>query len=233
VLRRNEPVEITVVNHLGESTALHWHGMELDSIYDGVHGWSGVNQSLAPMIEADGSFVVRFTPPRTGTFMYHTHLHDERQLPLGLYGAMVVVDAGETFDMATDHVLIVARRGLDPAAPNVLIPVTPVVLNGETEPRFVWKAGQRHRVRIINITPDDILTVSLQTPQGAVTWTPVTKDGAPLPAGLRVPAPALQTIAVGETYDFEMDTPPRPQNLWVEVRSTAGKWLAQGRVIVK
>ena len=37
VLRRNEPVEITVVNHLGESTAVHWHGMELESIYDGVH----------------------------------------------------------------------------------------------------------------------------------------------------------------------------------------------------
>ncbi len=50
VLRRNEPVEVTVVNQLGESTAIHWHGMELDSIYDGVHGWSGVNQNLAPLI---------------------------------------------------------------------------------------------------------------------------------------------------------------------------------------
>ena len=39
------------------------------------------------MIESGGSFVVRFTPPHTGTFIYHTHLHDERQLPLGLYGA--------------------------------------------------------------------------------------------------------------------------------------------------
>ena len=53
VLRRNEPVEVTVVNQLGESTAIHWHGMELDSIYDGVHGWSGINQSLAPMIEPE------------------------------------------------------------------------------------------------------------------------------------------------------------------------------------
>ena len=104
VLRRDEPVEITVVNHLGESTALHWHGMELDSFYDGVHGWSGIDQQLAPMIEPDGSFVVRFTPPRTGTFIYHTHLHDERQLPLGLYGPMIVVDDDETFDPATDHV---------------------------------------------------------------------------------------------------------------------------------
>ena len=233
VLRRNEPVEITVVNRLGESTAVHWHGMELDSLYDGVHGWSGNHQSLAPMIEPDASFVVRFTPPRTGTFMYHTHLHDERQLPLGLYGPMIVVDGDEAFDPATDHVLIVGRKGLDPAAPNVLVPATPVVLNGEAAPRFVWKAGRRHRLRLINITPDDIVTVSLHTPQDAVAWTPVTKDGAPLPAGIRTAVAALQTIAVGETYDFELATPPGPQNLWIEVRSPAGKWLAQGHVMVR
>jgi FtsP/CotA-like multicopper oxidase with cupredoxin domain len=233
VLRRDEPVEITVNNQLGESTALHWHGMELDSIYDGVHGWSGAGRNLAPMIEPGKSFVVRFTPPRTGTFIYHTHLHDERQLPLGLYGAMIVVDDPGTFDPATDHVLVVARRGLDPAAPNVIIPSTPVVINGETGAKFAWKAGQRHRVRLINITPDDILTVSLENAQGPTTWKPVTKDGAPLPPGLRAAVPARQTIAVGETYDFELDTAPAPHNLWIDVRSTAGKWLAQGRVIVK
>ena len=92
VLRRGEPVEITVVNRLGEATALHWHGIELDSYYDGVHGWSGVDRRLAPLIEPERSFVVRFTPPRAGTFMYHTHLHDERQLPLGLYGPVIVVE---------------------------------------------------------------------------------------------------------------------------------------------
>ena len=80
MLRRDEPVEITVVNRLREATALHWHGIELDSYYDGVHGWSGAGQQVAPMIEPGGSFVVRFTPPRAGTFIYHTHLHDFRQL---------------------------------------------------------------------------------------------------------------------------------------------------------
>ena len=79
---------------------------------------------------------------------------------------MVVVDPDETYDPATDHVLMAARKGVDPAAPNVLIAVTPVVLNGEAAPRFVWKAGQRHRVRLINITPDDVLTFSMQTAQG-------------------------------------------------------------------
>ena len=233
VLRLDEPVEITVVNHLGESTALHWHGMELDSIYDGVHGFSGIDRRLSPLIEPESSFVVRFTPPRTGTFMYHTHLHDERQLPLGLYGPMVVVDSPETFDPQTDHVLIIGRSGLDPAAPNVLIPATPLVMNGARAPEFVWKAGTRHRVRLINITPDDVLSVSLQNTQGPVSWAPMTKDGAPVPASARTPTPARQTIAVGEMSYFEVDVAPGRRKLWLEVRSTGGKWEAQGMVIVK
>ena len=114
--------------------------------------------------------------------MYHTHVHDERQLPLGLYGPIIVVDGDEAFDPAIDHVLIVARSGLDPAAPNVLVPVTPVVLNGEPAPRFVWTGVRRHRLRPINITPDDILTVSLHSPQGAVAWTPMKGRRAAAPA---------------------------------------------------
>ena len=131
VLKRGEPVEITVVNRLGERTAVHWHGMELDAYYDGVHNWSGNGGKLAPMIEPDDSFVVRFTPPRTGTFMYHTHLHDERQLPLGLYGPMLVLDDDRAYQPELDHVVVVGQSGIDPAAPDVLVPATPLVINGE------------------------------------------------------------------------------------------------------
>ena len=31
-------------------TAVHWHGMELESYYDGVAGWSGSDALTAPMI---------------------------------------------------------------------------------------------------------------------------------------------------------------------------------------
>jgi len=71
--------------------------MELDSYYDGVHGWSGSGQQSAPVIEPNGLFTVRFTPPRSGTFIYHTHLHDYRQLPMGLYGPMIVIDPDQSF----------------------------------------------------------------------------------------------------------------------------------------
>ena len=168
VLRRDEPVEITLVNRLAEATAIHWHGIELDSYYDGVHGWSGVDRRVTPMIEPGGSFVVRFTPPRAGTFIYHTHLHDYRQLSSGLYGPLIVTDAGETFDPATDHVIVLGRSGLTSEEPSVLTDPESVVMNGERAPRLVWKAGVRHRVRLINITPDDIFSVTLQTSEGPV-----------------------------------------------------------------
>jgi FtsP/CotA-like multicopper oxidase with cupredoxin domain len=104
VLRRGEPVAITLVNHLAEATSIHWHGMELASVYDGVHGWSGSGDRATPIIEPGGTFVVRFTPPRAGTFIYHTHLHDNRQLTSGLYGAMLVLEPEELFDKTFDHI---------------------------------------------------------------------------------------------------------------------------------
>ena len=63
---------------------------------------------------------MRFTPPRAGTFIYHTHLHDERQLTSGLYGALIVVEQGETFDPTLDHVIVIGRGGPGKAAPTVV-----------------------------------------------------------------------------------------------------------------
>jgi FtsP/CotA-like multicopper oxidase with cupredoxin domain len=228
VLRRGEPVEITLVNRLTEATAIHWHGMELDSYYDGVHGWSGLGARITPIIKPGETFVVRFTPPRTGTFIYHTHLHDHRQLPSGLYGAMLVVDpaaTGEAFDPAVDHVFVLGSAGRELNAS--------AILNGAKDPRFTWKAGTRHRVRLINITTNGVFTVSLQGAEGPVTWRPLTKDGAPLPPDRCVPQPARQMIAVGETYDFEVQTPPGRQTLWLEVRTPGGKWNVQGQITVR
>jgi FtsP/CotA-like multicopper oxidase with cupredoxin domain len=225
VLTRGEPVEITLVNRLPEATAIHWHGMELESYYDGVHGFGGSRGRVTPMIEPGSSFVVRFTPPRTGTFMYHTHLHDRTQLTSGLYGAMLVQDPGETFDEATDHVLVIGRRG--PARE------APVVINNASSPQLVLNAATRHRLRFINITPDDVLSASLHARGDLAGWTPMTKDGAPVPSARRTRTPARQTIGVGETYDFEFEAPPGRQTLWLELRTPAGRWLAQAHVIVR
>jgi hypothetical protein len=52
-------------------------------------------------------------------------------------------------------------------------------------------------------------------------------------AAVASPRPATQTIAVGETYDFEYEAPPGRQSMWLEVRSSAGRWMVQGRVVTK
>src|SRR4029450_10810161 len=51
VLTRGQPTSIEVVNRAGEATAVHWHGIEVESYYDGVAGWSGVAGRTAPAIK--------------------------------------------------------------------------------------------------------------------------------------------------------------------------------------
>jgi FtsP/CotA-like multicopper oxidase with cupredoxin domain len=232
VLRRDEPVEITVVNKLAEATSIHWHGLEIDSYYDGVHGWSGMNQQVAPMIAPGTSFVVRITPPRAGTFIYHTHLHDYRQLSSGLYGPLIVTEPGDTYDPDTDHVVVIGRRHASQAS-SIREDADSMMVNGDHASQLVWRAGGRHRIRVINITPDDILAVSLLARDTPVTWRPLTKDGAPVAPSEAQSGPAKVRIAVGETYDFEYEAPAGRATLWLEVRTGGGKWQSQARVIVK
>ncbi len=227
VLRRDELVEITLVNQLAEATAIHWHGMELDSYYDGVHGFGGMPDiQSTPLIAPGESFTVRFTPPRTGTFIYHTHMHDDRQLTSGLYGALLVTDPTEpAYDPDTDHTLVIGREGTGPR--------TTMVLNGSRSPHFHWRPATRHRLRLINITRSDIVQISLVAQAKTSTWRPLTKDGAPVPPPDATPRAATQVIAVGETYDFEYTTPTAQQDMWVEVKDMNGLWRVQGKVTVK
>jgi FtsP/CotA-like multicopper oxidase with cupredoxin domain len=225
VLHRGEPVEITLQNELPEATAIHWHGIELDSFYDGVPGWSGSGASTTPAIEPGGTFPVRFTPPRAGTFIYHTHSHDLRQLASGLYGAIVVFEPGETFDPARDHVLLLGMEG---AKNTQSYDRFPVVVNGDRQTRLTFKAGVPNRLRLINITTNfgglNVLVINANQP---ITWRPVAKDGAELPANQQVVRPALrQQVAVGETYDFMVDPRVAGQTL-IEVRRAGGEWVQQ------
>ena len=198
VLRRDEPVAVTIVNHLPRATAVHWHGIELDSYYDGVGGWSGGADGSAattPMIAPGDSFVARFAPPRAGTFIYHTHANEEYQLSSGLYGALVVLDASERWDPSTDHVLILGQDGPSDTAP--------VVLNGGAPARPIdVRAGVPHRLRLVNIIPQDMADVELRQGGRRLRWTPIAKDGATLPAVQRVEREAHVFFGPGETYDF-------------------------------
>jgi FtsP/CotA-like multicopper oxidase with cupredoxin domain len=68
------------------------HGIELESYYDGVAGFSGSGTHSAPTIAPGDSSEARFTPPRSGTFMYHSHVNEVRQHAAGLVGSLIVRD---------------------------------------------------------------------------------------------------------------------------------------------
>jgi FtsP/CotA-like multicopper oxidase with cupredoxin domain len=228
VLRRNEPVSITVVNRTSEPTAVHWHGIELDSYFDGVAGFSGDPRRLSPVIAPGDSFEARFTPPRSGTFIYHTHVDEPRQQPAGLSGMLVVVDEDEPYDASREiPVLITTPRSADIAR-------RAVALNGRLEPPTVeLRAGVPHRFRLINITVGRPgLRVEVLRDTSPVYWRAVAKDGADLPNAARRLVPARQGISIGETFDFQL-TPSEPGAMRLEVRSGAGVLLARMPLVVR
>lgn len=218
VLRRDEPVEITVVNRTDELVTVHWHGIELDSYYDGVGDWSGGPAGTAKPIAPGDSFQVRFTPRRAGTFIYHTHQDETQQLASGLYGPLVVLGPGAARDTTTDLVFLIGRGGPGPQAP--------ALLNGSTAPAPLdWKVGTTYRLRLINITPSDRERIGLMADSALQEWRAFAKDGADLPPEQATVRPADLFLGPGETYDFEF-TPNAARDL-----SLVATVLERGRTV--
>jgi len=214
VLTRGQPTDIVIVNRLSEPTAIHWHGIELESYSDGVAGWSGAGDRLAPSVMPGDSFTARLTLPRAGTFMYHTHLNDIEQLTSGLYGGIVVLEPGKRFDGRRDHVFVAGWDGDErpPQLPQVLI-------NGDSLPGpLVLGARLGHRLRFVNIGPAGLIRFAIYRDTSLVTWKKLAKDGANLPPNQAIRVPSALRIAVGETYDFEFTPEPGRYRLVAELR---------------
>ena len=203
VLQRGEPVAVTIVNQTQDHAAIHWHGIELDNSYaDGVPGWSGNADTRLPAIAPGDSLTVHFTPPRAGTFMYHSHFNEFQQIPSGLYGAIVVVDSTHPAPGAQDRTFIFSDGG--PTTNVITGPFPPVVMNGASAPKPVeLRAGTTYRFRLINIRGDALLLLSLTQAGQPASWRIVAKDGADLPTAQVGTHPAALLFAPGEIYDVE------------------------------
>lgn len=197
VLHRGEPTRIWVVNHTPEMTQVHWHGLEIESYYDGVAGLSGMDSAIAPPIEPGDSFQVLVTPPRAGTFIYHTHINDIRQQTHGLYGPLIVLDSGQRWNPDSDRVYTIGN-----------VPGHLAVNGGTTLAPATLKAGVPYRFRFINITiTSPGIHLRMMRNGAPVQWTPLAKDGRALAPWQRTPVDARQPINIGETFDFGMETP--------------------------
>lgn len=211
-LVRGEPTAITVVNRAREPVSVHWHGIELESFYDGVSGWSGAGTQVAPQIAPGDSFVVRITPVRAGTFIYHTHFEETRQLGSGLFAPLIVDPPGVTPDTSRERVFVLGAGG-----PSVRALPS---FNGQTTPQPIeLRAGVTYRLRVISIAANDGKIVRLLAGSALQQWRPVAKDGADLPAHQSMMYPARVSMGMGETWDFEY-TPVDARDLTLEITTT-------------
>ncbi|PJF03281.1 multicopper oxidase domain-containing protein [Acinetobacter seifertii] len=80
---------IHVHNQLkNQDTSLHWHGLLLPGLMDGVPGFNGF-KGIAP----NGDFIYRFKVKQNGTYWYHAHSKGQEQD--GLYGPLVIYPKGK------------------------------------------------------------------------------------------------------------------------------------------
>ncbi|HEU4480732.1 MAG TPA: multicopper oxidase domain-containing protein [Actinomycetota bacterium] len=129
-----DKVRIILNNELVEPTTMHLHGMTVPANMDGV-----------PVISQDAvlpgeSFTYEFTVRNTGSNMYHSHFNAQKQVPMGLLGALIVEDPKDP-PADVDHTMILNDGPLG------------YTINGKgfpaTEP-IVAEEGQMVRIRYMN-----------------------------------------------------------------------------------
>lgn len=136
-VKEGDRVRVIIKNELAESTAIHFHGLELPFDQDGV---PFITQ---PPVKPGASYTYEFTVPNSGSHMYHSHLNAAKQVGMGLLGAFIVEPkrprAIEKVDVDYVMVLNDGFHGY--------------TLNGKgfpaTEP-IAAKLGQKVRIRFMN-----------------------------------------------------------------------------------
>jgi CopA family copper-resistance protein len=81
-LKEGQQATLRVTNRLEESTSIHWHGLLLPPVMDGVPGVS------FPGIEPGATFTYRFTVKQSGTYWFHSHSGGQELL--GMYAPMII-----------------------------------------------------------------------------------------------------------------------------------------------
>jgi len=138
-VREGDRVRVILHNKLDQSTAIHFHGLELPNDVDGI---PFITQ---PPVKSGASYTYEFTVPEGnfGSHMYHSHHNAAQQVGLGLLGAFLVEpknpSAIERADVDYTLILNDGAHGY--------------TFNGKsfpaTEP-LTAKVGQKLRIRFMN-----------------------------------------------------------------------------------
>ena len=155
-VRQGDRLRVEVANELKADTTVHWHGIRLANAMDGVP------HLTQPPIRPGESFVYEFDCADAGTYWYHPHADSAEQLGRGLYGALIV-DEREPVPVDRDVTWALADWRLDPSGAIVdnfgdLHDAShdgrlgnTVTINGRVPETFAVRAGERLRLRLINV----------------------------------------------------------------------------------
>jgi FtsP/CotA-like multicopper oxidase with cupredoxin domain len=152
-VNQGDRVRIVLENHLPESTAIHWHGLEIPYAMDGMPYLS--QKPIAP----GSQLVYEFTVHQNGTFFYHSH--SPMQQMMGMLGLFILHPA-RAHVPAVDHDFGVVLQEWA-VLPNNTVPNTAnmewnwLTFNGAVSPMttpLIVRLGSRVRIRFVNIGMD-------------------------------------------------------------------------------
>jgi manganese oxidase len=197
-------LRIEVRNELMEPTTVHWHGIAVPNAMDGV---PGVTQD--PVMPGE-SFTYEFDAipagrdSEGGTFLYHSHFEEDRQVGLGLAGALVIEEpAPVPYDV--ERTVMINEWNLDQATGETRPPMEMegmfpnfFTLNGKSYPSTETiraRVGDRVLLRVVGAGqfthPMHLHGTDFEI---------AAKDGHPV-KGERLRADVVQ-VAPGERYDL-------------------------------
>lgn len=196
-----DKVRIKIKNELPEATSIHWHGIPVPNNMDGVPPFT------QKAIEPGETFTYEFTAEPSGSYMYHSHVNTDRQIPLGLYAPFIIdPKTPPAVKPAVDEMLMLGEWTVGP--------------NGETYPTMPMAGAEPNYFTIngksfpetqqINVKVGDVVRLRLagigqfthpMHLHGA-SFKIVATDGNPVPEAAQL---TKDTIAVnpGERYDIE------------------------------
>lgn len=108
-VRNGERVRIRFSNRLPEPTTIHWHGIGVPNSQDGVPDVT--QKPIQPGATYTYEFIARPAgePDGGGTFLYHSHLDEDRQMPVGLYGSFIIDPPRTETRYAVDRTLVISE----------------------------------------------------------------------------------------------------------------------------
>lgn len=198
-------IRVVVKNRLPDPTTVHWHGIAVPNAMDGV---PGVTQDP---IEPGETFTYEFDAipagrnSTGGTFLYHSHFEEDRQVGLGLAGALVIEEPNPVaYDV--ERTVMISEWNLDPATGETLPPMEMegsfpnyFTLNGKSFPATETIKAERGDRVLLRLAGAGQFEHPMHL--HGTDFRVVAKDGHPVREQAQIDADVIQ-VAPGERYDI-------------------------------